>query len=142
MRVAISSKAKDIDSPIETGFARCRFFILVDPVTMEFEVFEHEGAMLSGHAGIQTAQFIIRKGADALIKGHLGPHASSTLTASKIKIYLVTGGTVRKIIEKFQAGKLQEVEEPTVPPHFHLGGRRNYAGMGCGRKFPMWGEGR
>jgi len=131
MKIAISSTGKSLDSQIDPRFGRCQFFILIDPETMEFEVFENEGLMASGGAGVQAAQLIVQRGATALITGNLGPNAASALSASGIKVYLVTGGTVKDVIEGYKSGSLREASGATVPPHFGMGGGR---GMG-GRKW-------
>jgi len=86
--------------------------------------------MAMGGAGVQAAQLIAQKGATALITGNLGPNAASAISASGIKVHLVSGGTVREVTEAFKAGKLQEVSGPSVPPHFGMGGGR---GMGSRR---------
>ena len=130
MKVAISSSGKDLDSQIDPRFGRCQYFIFVDPETMEFEASENEGLMASGGAGVQAAQLIAQKGAKALITGNLGRNAASALSASGIKVHLVSGGTVKEVMEAFKAGKLQEASGATVPPHFGMGGGR---GMGRGR---------
>jgi predicted Fe-Mo cluster-binding NifX family protein len=95
---------------------------------MEFEVFENEGLMASGGAGVQAAQFIVQKGVKALITGNLGPNAASALSASGIKVHLVSGGTIREVTEAFKTGKLQEASGATVPPHFGMGGARGMSG--------------
>src|SRR4030067_1670989 len=120
MKIAISSSGKDLDSQIDPRFGRCQYFILVDPETMEFEAFENEGLMASGGAGVQAAQLVAQKGANALITGTLGPHAASACSASGIKVHLVAGGSVREVTEAFKAGKLQEDSGATGPPHFGM----------------------
>jgi len=128
MKIAISSSGKDLDSQIDPRFGRCQYFIFVDPETMEFEASGNEGLMASGGAGVQAAQLIVQKGARALITGNLGPNAASALSASGIKVHLVSGGTVREVTEAFNAGKLQEASGATVPPHFGMGGGRGMGG--------------
>ena len=130
MKIAVSATGKDLNCQIDPRFGRCQYFIFVDPETMEFEVLENEGLMASGGAGVQAAQSVVQKGANAVITGNLGPNAASALSASGIKVYLAPGGTVKDVTEAFKAGKLQEVSGSTVSPHFGMGGGR---GMG-GRK--------
>ncbi|NWF94464.1 MAG: NifB/NifX family molybdenum-iron cluster-binding protein [Syntrophaceae bacterium] len=118
MKIAISATGKDLDSQIDPRFGRCQYFIFVDPQTMEFEVSENEGLMASGGAGVQAAQLVVRKGANVLITGNLGPNAASALSASGIKVHLVSGGTVKEVVEAYKSGTLKVVSGPTVPPHF------------------------
>jgi len=134
MKIAISSAGKNLDSQIDPRFGRCQYFILVDSETMEFEVSENEGLMASGGAGVQAAQFIVQKGAKALITGNLGPNAASALSASGIKVHLVSGGTIREVIEAFKAGKLKEATGSTVPPHFGMPLNPSLSPRGRGRR--------
>ena len=128
MKIAISSTGKDLNCQIDPRFGRCQYFIFIDPETMEFEASENEGLMASGGAGVQAAQLVVQNGVKALITGNLGPNAASALSASGIKVHLVSGGTVREVTEAFKAGKLQEVSGPSVPPHFGMGGGRGMGG--------------
>jgi predicted Fe-Mo cluster-binding NifX family protein len=130
MKVAVSATGKDLNCQIDPRFGRCQFFVFVDPETMEFEALENEGLMAMGGAGVQAAQLIVQKGANALITGNLGPNAASALSASGIKVYLVPNGTVKEVIEGYRTGSLREASGATVPPHFGMGGGR---GMGRGR---------
>ncbi|MGQ9508272.1 MAG: NifB/NifX family molybdenum-iron cluster-binding protein [Thermodesulfobacteriota bacterium] len=128
MKIAISSTGKNLDSQIDPRFGRCQYFIFIDPETMEFETFENEGLMAMGGAGVQAAQFIAQKGAKALITGNIGPNAASALYSSGIKVYMVSGGTVKEVVEKYKSGNLNESSGPTVPPHFGMGGGRGMGG--------------
>jgi predicted Fe-Mo cluster-binding NifX family protein len=130
MKIAVSATGKDLNCQIDPRFGRCQYFVFVDPETMEFEAFENEGLLVSGGAGVQAAQFIVQKGVKGLITGNLGPNATSALSASGIKVHLVSGGTVREVAEAFKAGKLKETNGSTVPPHFGMRGGR---GMGRGK---------
>jgi len=130
MKIAISSTGKDLDCQIDPRFGRCQYFIFLDPETMEFEVAENQGLAAMGGAGVQAAQLVVQKGVNALITGNLGPNAASALSASRIKVYLVPGGTVKEVTEAYKSGTLKEVSGATVPPHFGMGGGR---GMGRGR---------
>jgi predicted Fe-Mo cluster-binding NifX family protein len=123
MKVAVSATGKDLNCQVDPRFGRCQYFIFLDPETWEFEALENEGLMASGGAGVKAAQFIAQKGAQALITGNLGPNAASALSASGVKVHLVSGGSVREVAEAFKAGKLQEASGATVPPHFGMGGR-------------------
>ena len=128
MKIAVSTTGKDLSSQIDPRFGRCQYFIFIDPESMEFEILENEGLMASGGAGVQAAQMVAQKGANILITGNLGPNAASALSASGIKVYLVSGGTIREVTEACKAGKLQEASEATVPSHFGMGRGRGMVG--------------
>src|SRR4030043_1936534 len=124
MKIAISATGKDLNCQIDPRFGRCQYFIFVNPETMEFEVAENEGLMAMGGAGVQAAQLIAQRGATALITGNLGPNAASALSASGIKIYLASGGTLKDVIQGYKTGSLRESSGATVPPHSGMGGGR------------------
>ena len=123
MKIAVSATGKDLHCEIDPRFGRCQYFIFVDPETMEFEALENEGLMASGGAGVQAAQSVVQKGANAVITGNLGPNAASALSASGTKVYLAPGGTVKDVIEGYKSGSLREAGGATVAPHFGMGGR-------------------
>jgi predicted Fe-Mo cluster-binding NifX family protein len=130
MKIAVSATGKDLSCRTDPRFGRCQYFILVDPETMEFEALENAGLRASGGAGIQAAQMVAQKGARTLITGNLGPNAASALSASGIKVYLASGGTVQEIVEAYKTGSLHEAGGSTVPSHFGMRGNR---GMVRGR---------
>jgi predicted Fe-Mo cluster-binding NifX family protein len=128
MKVAISAIGKDLNCQVDPRFGRCQYFVFVDPETMDFQTFENEGLMASGGAGVQAAQLVAQKGANALITGNLGPNAASAISASGIKVYLVPGGTVKDVIANYKSGSLREASGATVPPHVGMGGGRGMGG--------------
>ncbi len=122
MKIAISSKGRDLSSEIDPRFGRCAFFIVVDIDTMDYEVFENQSGMLAGGAGIQAAQFIASKGVEVIITGNCGPKAMRTLEAAGIKVITGCYGTVRDAVDDFKAGRLRPTAEPTVNEHFGMRG--------------------
>ncbi len=132
MRIAISSSGPDLNAEVDPRFGRCRYFVIVDSETKEFEVLDNQAAMTSGGAGIQAAQMVANSGVDAVITGHLGPNAADTLVAAGLKTYLGASGTVGEALQQYKAGNLQEASGPTVESHFGTGGMGGGAGAGRG----------
>jgi len=108
MKICVSSTGKDLDSPMDGRFGRCAYFIAVDTETMAFDVIENEGPGLSSGAGVNAGQKVAANRCEAVISGHLGPKASSTLRAAGIPGYVFAGGSVREAVEAFKAGSLKE----------------------------------
>ena len=133
MKIAVSATGKDLNCQIDPRFGRCQYFVFIDPETMEIEALENEGLMAMGGAGVQAAQFIVQKGAKALITGNLGPSAASALSASGIKVHLVPSGTVKEVIEGYKTGSLREAGRATVPPHFGMSPTPSLSPRGRGR---------
>ncbi len=139
MKVAVSASGKDLGAPIDPRFGRCAYFILVETEDMSFEVFDNENIALGGGAGIQSAQFVASKGADAVITGNCGPNAVRTLNAAGTKIIVGQSGTVREAIERYKKGLLGTTNEANVADHHGSSGSApdtgtyDSAGMGTGR---------
>ena len=118
MKIAVSASGNDLDAVIDPRFGRCGYFILVETEDMGFEVFNNENRALGGGAGIQSAQFVASKGAQAVITGNCGPNAVRTLNAAGIEILLGQSGTVREAVEHYKQGRLVATNEANVTDHY------------------------
>ena len=132
MKIAISSTGPDLDAEVDPRFGRCRYFVIVDSETKEFEVLDNQTGMTSSGAGIQAAQMVVNAGVNSVITGNLGPNAADTLAAAGLKTYLGVSGTVREALQQYKSGQLQESSGPTVESHFGTGGVGGGAGAGRG----------
>jgi len=129
MKIVVTAIGVDLDAPASPVFGRCPAYILVDTETMQFEAVENPALSAGGGAGIQAAQFIIERGAQAVVTGNVGPNAFGVFQAAGIPVYLFNGGTVRQAVEAYKAGQLSSVSGATAPPHAGMG-----RGMGRGRR--------
>jgi len=119
MKVAITAKGTDLKSDVEPRFGRCQWFLLVDTETKEFEVIDNaENVNRAGGAGIGATKLIVSKGAEALITGHCGPNAFTTLSEAGIKVFFGSQGSVEEMLDKLEKGELPEVEAPDVRGHW------------------------
>ena len=105
MKIAISATGTTLDTEVDPRFGRCRYFIIVDPETMDFEVLENSSAMASGGAGISAAQMIASKGVQAVLTGNCGPNANKVLLSAGIQIVTSISGVVKDAIQGYQSGK-------------------------------------
>jgi len=117
MKIGVTSTGKNLDVNVDPRFGRCKYFLIVDAESMEFEVLSNENAMASGGAGIQTAQTIANKGVEVVLTGNVGPNAFQTLSAAGIKVFTGASGTIKESIEKYKKGELKETEAPNVGSH-------------------------
>jgi predicted Fe-Mo cluster-binding NifX family protein len=143
MKVAVSSSGQDLNSPIDPRFGRCAYFLVVETDDMSFEVFDNESAGLGGGAGIQSAQFIISKGAKAVITGNCGPNAVKTLSVSGVEVFLGNTGIVKEVLQKFKNGELTSTNIANASEYSGLGDSTSFGrgrgmggqrGMGRGRR--------
>ena len=118
MKIILSTASTELDSAIDPRFGRGAYLLVVDTETMQLKAHPNPGVHASGGAGIQAAQFAAEQKAQAAISGDFGPNAYNALKAAGIRMYLFGDcTTARQAVERFQAGKLQEVGAPTQPGH-------------------------
>ena len=124
MRIVVTANGKGLDAPVSTIFGRCLSYVLVDTETMDCETVDNPALAAAGGAGIQAAQFIVGRGAQALVTGNVGPNAYGVLQAAGIPVHTCGTGTVRQAVEAYKTGKLPSVDGATVPEHAGGGHRR------------------
>jgi len=134
MKVAVSSTGKTLESAVDPRFGRCSWFLIVETGDMTSEALSNESVALGGGAGIQSAQFIVSKGATAVLTGNCGPNAMSALSAAGVNVILGQTGTVREAVERFKKGELPSASKANVDAHYGMG-----AGGGMGRGMGMGG---
>jgi predicted Fe-Mo cluster-binding NifX family protein len=119
MKLAVTAQGGSLHSALDPRFGRARHFILVDTETGAFSAVDNSLNLNAAQgAGIQAARKIVELGADALITGHVGPKAFSTLQAGRITTYTGASGTVADAVEQFKAGKLEAASSADVEGHW------------------------
>jgi predicted Fe-Mo cluster-binding NifX family protein len=115
--VAISANGKDIDAGVEPRFGRARFFILVDPITQQWEPFDNLANLSSlQDVGVLTAKNLTKnRVVETVVTGNCGPKAFDELKEAGVKIFLNAQGTVRQALNKLRLGELEQALGPNVP---------------------------
>lgn len=145
MKVVVSSSGENLDAQVSSIFGRCPYLLFVDSESMACEAQRNPAVGASGGAGIQAAQFIVERGAEALLTGNVGPNAMQVLQAANVPVYPVWAGTVRQAVDALSQGQLQQataattaadtgkagIVGPTTPSGAGLG---RGTGMGQGRR--------
>jgi predicted Fe-Mo cluster-binding NifX family protein len=121
MKLCISSTKNDMDASVDPRFGRCQYFLFVDAGTMAFEVLGNPAFTAGGGAGIQAAQAVVNKGANAVITGNVGPNAFQALEAGGVKIITGARGTVKDVVERFNKGEYEYAASPSVETHYGSG---------------------
>ena len=121
MKIGISATDNNINAQVDQRFGRCKYFLIMDTESMEFEVISNESAMASGGAGIQAAQTIAKAGVESVITGNMGPNAYQTLSAAGIEVFTGANGTIKDAVEQFKKGTLKKTQSPNVNSHFGMG---------------------
>jgi predicted Fe-Mo cluster-binding NifX family protein len=121
MKLAVTARGDNLDADVDPRFGRCRYFVVIDPETMEFDSFENKSAMAMGGAGPQATQEISGRGVDVVITGNVGPNAFQALKAAGIKVITGASGTVKDMIDRYVGGELEETEGASVGSHSGIG---------------------
>ncbi|MDD5115960.1 MAG: NifB/NifX family molybdenum-iron cluster-binding protein [Candidatus Omnitrophica bacterium] len=128
MRICVTSEGDNLEAKVDSRFGRCRYFIMTDPDTLEFEAISNPNIESMGGVGIQSAQLVSSKEAKAVLTGNVGPNAFQTLQAAGIEVFTNISGTVREAIEKFKKGEFKAVSGPSVSSHAGMPSRKNNSG--------------
>lgn len=119
MKIAVSCSGTDKDSLVDSRFGRAKSFMIIDTENDTWEYIENSQNLNAAQgAGIQSAQNVVDKGADAVITGHCGPKAFKVLNAAEISIYLGAEGTVSDAVEKLKKGELTAAKDADVEGHW------------------------
>lgn len=115
MKLAITASGDRLNSDIDPRFGRCKYFIFVDPDTMEFiSVLNNATA---GGAGIAAGQTVALYKANAVLTGDCGPNAYQVLSAAGIEVCTGVSGKVKDAITDYKAGKFTASGKASVEPH-------------------------
>jgi len=119
-KICVTSQSDNLDSDVDPRFGRCKYFIVVDLDTLEFEAIDNSNINASGGAGIQSGQFMADKGVKSVLTGNVGPNAFQTLKAAGIEIITGASGTVREAVERYKRGGFKSIQGPSVDSHFGM----------------------
>jgi predicted Fe-Mo cluster-binding NifX family protein len=117
VKIVVTSSSTDLDAPTSRVFGRAPFYVLVDTETMSFEALENPERRALRGVGFYSPEWIVERGAQAVVTGSVGPNAFRVLQDLGLPVYLSAGGTVRKAVEAYRAGRLQPAEGPNVSTH-------------------------
>lgn len=119
MKLAVTSRGNNLNSPLDPRFGRAKFFIVIDMETGGFSAVDNSVNLdATQGAGIQAGKRVVELGVQGLITGHVGPKAFSTLQAGGVKVYTGASGTVADAIEQFKTGKLAVAAAADVEGHW------------------------
>lgn len=113
MKIAITLQGVSADAPLDRFFGRCRAFAICDTEGGEARIVDNtQNYQAAQGAGIQSAQNVIREGAEAVVSGAVGPKAFRVLSGAGVKAYQSPeSGTLETVIEAFKAGTLDEITQ-------------------------------
>lgn len=105
MKIVVTAQGDNISAFVDPRFGRCQYLLFIDTDSMRVEALPNAAQGAAGGAGVQAAQFVIEKGAQAVITGSVGPNADEVLKKANIPVYR-GAGTIQSTVEKFKTEKL------------------------------------
>lgn len=111
MKIAIPAEGDSLNSEVCISFGRTPYFIVADTESDEFSVIDNKAVSEQSGAGVKAAQAVADSGAGAVVTFHCGKNAADVLKAADIKIYKAVKGTVKDMVQSYNAGKLNELAE-------------------------------
>jgi len=119
MKIAVTSSGSELISHMDPRFGRAKYFIIVDPKTLDYDVVENKQNIESAHeAGIQAANTVVDQKADVLISGNCGPKAYEVLKVAGRTVVTGAKGRVIDAIIQYKSGELQAADGPNVDEHW------------------------
>ncbi len=112
MKIAVTSKGKDIDSEVDPKFGKAAYILIIDTFSLGFEVWNNSENFKE--SGIQRAAIVNEKGAKALLTGFCGPNAFKALKNAGIQVSNEVSGTVRDAIKAFNEGRISFADNATA----------------------------
>lgn len=109
MKIAISSRRPEPDSPVEPHFGHARWFLVYDTETAAWSAVENKPPAGPG-AGVAAASRVRELAVQAVVTGRMGPHPRELLDRSGIAVLRAAGRTVQDALEAYRRGELEELE--------------------------------
>ncbi len=111
----VAASGDNPDAKISGRFGHAKYFLLVDPKTLDYESVPGVSPELEKPDMARFAQ----KGAEKVLVGNIGPSAFEELSSLGLQPYLCRGMTVREAVSRVEAGEIVPMEGPTLKQSLH-----------------------
>lgn len=119
MKIAFTTSGDNLGAPLDNRFGRAAKFLVYDLDADSFEILDNiQNLNAAQGAGIQSAEAVVRSGAECLVTGHCGPKAYRVLSAANVKVYNTDASTVTEGLRLFREGKLSQAGSADVEGHW------------------------
>ena len=119
MKIAITAKGKDMESPVDPRFGRTAYIQIIDLDTEAVDIIDNAANVNAFKgAGIQAAVTVSDSGAEVLLTGYCGPNAFRTLEAAGVRVANDISGTVSEALAAFKGGKVVFADAANVDGHW------------------------
>ena len=115
MNIAVAIQKPEIHSAVSDSFGKSEYFLFYNNKSKTEQIIRNPFLGTLGGAGIQTAQLLIEKNADAAIVNHIGWNAFRILNSAGIEVYHFEAGTAEDAIKNLTEGNLMTFEITDSP---------------------------
>ncbi len=132
----VASSGDTLDSKVSGRFGHSGYFLIIDPLTMEFEI-----VMGVSKDEDQKIGKFITPAIKKVIVGNIGPSSYSEALSYGCKVYLCRNMSVNEAVRKVSKDEVPELKEPTIKKSIHSarkatdGDGRRGEGYGTGNGF-------
>ena len=119
MKIAFSTSGVSLDAPLDSRFGRAPKFLVYEINDDSYVVIDNTQNLNAAQgAGIQSAETVIRCGAQALVTGHCGPKAFRILNSAGVKIFTSGAPTVEEALQGYRDDALEALDSADVSGHW------------------------
>ena len=117
MKYLVAASEINLDAKISKRFGHAEYFLIVDPVTLEFDYKPGVGHDEPCHGIGRFSGYDIK----AVIVNNIGPGAFENVCDAKWQVYSCPGLTVREAVEKVRDKLVPALTAPTMKRSIHNG---------------------
>ena len=133
----VASSGNTPDSKVSGRFGHSGYFMIIDPLTMEFEAYKG----VSKDEEQNIGRFITPE-VKKVIVGNIGPSSYGEVLSHGCKVYLCRNMSVNEAVKKVRNDEVAVLKEPTLKESIHSarkaddgdGERGKGKGMGTGQR--------
>lgn len=100
--ICVTAKGQDLDAEVDPNFGRARYFLFVNPESLEHITFQNPYSETGHGAGVQAAQFVAAKPVSIVLTGQVGPNARAVLESAGIKAVTAKERSVREALSQLK----------------------------------------
>ena len=110
---------KKLENPINGSFGRTKKFLIIDDKSNDIEIVDNNQNLQAAQgAGIQSAQNLVKAGAEVVITLNCGPKAFKVLSGSGVSVFIGIKASIQENLEAFFKDELKEMKEANMESHW------------------------
>jgi len=110
----VASSGDTLDAKISGRFGHSGYFLIIDPLTMEFEAFTGVDKDEDQNIGK-----FITPAVKKVIVGNIGPSSFNEVLSHGCKVYLCRNMSVNEAVKKVRNDEVEVLKEPTLQESIH-----------------------